>query len=471
MYTLDRIKQETAHTIRVGAPIVAAQMVQMSMGFVDAVMAGNLSPKDLAAVAVGGALLGPVFLGGMGILVAINPVVAHLLGAEEKSEIGRNLWQGLWLSLIIAFPVFVLLRHMTWLMQTFGIQPELVPLTQGYLNAFSVGLPAAFAYFALRFFNEGLHITKPSMYIALIGLVVNIVGNYIFMYGKLGFPAMGAIGTGWSTCVVMWVMFGAMAWFTFRRRFEQRYHIYAGLKPPQWGYQRELLRVGLPNGLSFSIEVALFASVALIMGSLGIVTVAAHQVTINFAAFTFMIPLGLSIATTARVGFAMGRRNLADARLLGFIGVGLSLMVMSCTAVVMIVFPELIVSIYTRDEQVRQLAVKLLFLAGVFQISDGLQVAGFGALRGMKDTKIPMLVNIISYWLVGFTSGYLLGMEFGFGPEGLWMGLIAGLTVAAVLHNWRFDRLTRGAAMTPQTGVVTEAIPAVAKAVEVKKDV
>ncbi|MFQ5652491.1 MAG: MATE family efflux transporter [bacterium] len=441
--TLEKLKTETANTIRLGAPIVAAQLVQMSMGFVDAVMAGHLSAKALAAVAVGGSLIGPVFLGGMGVLVAINPVVAHLSGADEPEEIGKNLWQGLWLSQIMVIPVFLALRNAGWVMLLFGINPELIPITQGYLNAFSCGLPAAFGFFALRFFNEGLQIAKPSMYIALVGSVVNVAGNYAFMYGHFGFPALGAVGTGWSTALVQWTMFACMARFTFRRQSDRQFHIRAGLNWPQWHYLKEIMRVGIPNGMSFSIEVALFAIVALIMGSMGVITVAAHQVTINFAAFTFMLPLGLSIATTARVGFAMGRRNLQQARMFGFIGMGLSLAIMSVTAFVMIVFPEVIVRIYTQDVQVRELAVKLLFLAGLFQISDGLQVAAFGALRGMKDTKIPMVVNIISYWLVGFTSGYGLGMVMGLGAEGLWIGLIAGLSVAAVLHSLRFHRLTK----------------------------
>jgi MATE family multidrug resistance protein len=183
--------------------------------------------------------------------------------------------------------------------------------------------------------------------------------------------------------------------------------------------------------------------VALIMGSLGVKIVAAHQVTINFAAFTFMIPLGISIATTARVGFAMGRGSLEDARLFGHIGVFISVAVMTCTAILMITVPELIVSIYTDDPEVKQVAGKLLFLAGIFQISDGLQVSGFGALRGMKDTKIPMYVNILSYWLIGFTTCYTLGVILGMGAEGLWIGLIVGLSVAAILHNWRFNRITR----------------------------
>ncbi|MCH9008021.1 MATE family efflux transporter [candidate division KSB1 bacterium] len=414
----------------------------MSMGFVDTVMAGNLSARDLAAVAIGNSLFSPLFLFVMGVLMAINPIVAHLHGSGERQEIGRELWQGLWLSQVCAVPVFFIFRNMTPVMRLFDLQPEIIPIAQGYLNAFSFGLPAAFAYFSLRFFNEGLHITKPGMYFALIGLLFNIVGNYVFMYGHLGFRAMGAVGTGWATALVQWIMFACMLAFTLRKKSDREFNIFRGLHLPHWSIQKEILRVGVPNGVSIGIEVSLFAVVALIMGSLGIKTVAAHQVTINFAAMTFMIPLGLSFATTARVGFAMGRGDLQQARLLGFISLGLAVLIMSVTAFFMMTMPEKIVAIYTRDLEVKNIAVKLLFLAGIFQISDGLQVMGFGALRGLKDTRIPMFVNIFAYWVVGFSLGYYLGIVRGIGAEGLWIGLIAGLTVAAILHNWRFNRLT-----------------------------
>jgi len=378
----------------------------------------------------------------MGILMAINPIIAHHHGADERELIGKTLWQGLWLSQIIAVPVMLMLQNMVEVMKLFGIKPEIIPITQGYLDAFSYGVPAAFAYFALRFFNEGLAITKPSMYFATIGLLINIPGNYVFMYGRFGFPEMGAVGVGWATTLVHWIMLVGMALFTFRKSCDREFKIHNNISFPKWSLSKGILRVGFPNGVSICIEVTMFAMVALIMGSLGIKIVAAHQVTINFAAFTFMMPLGLSIATTARVGFAMGQKNLYNAKLFGYIGIFLSVILMSCTAILMISVPEWIAAIYTNDAEVRQIAVKLLLLAGIFQISDGLQVGAFGALRGLKDTKVPMMVNIIAYWIIGFPACYILGIVLQYGAQGLWTGLIFGLTVAAILHNVRFYRLT-----------------------------
>ncbi|MFQ5601753.1 MAG: MATE family efflux transporter [bacterium] len=439
---LPKIIKEAKTTVKVGAPVVAAQIVQMSMAFTDTLMAGNLSAKALAAVAVGTSLFGPVFFFIVGVLLAVNPIVAQLFGAGKMEQIGRNIWQALWLSQILAVPCFFILRNMNIVMDFFHIKSEIIPITQGYLDAFSWGVPAAFAYFALRFVNEGISVTKPSMYFALLGLLLNVLGNYVFMYGKLGVPALGAVGTGWATTLVWWTILAAIVRFTFRKQNNRLFSIVKGLNYPVWANQNEILKIGLPNGFSIGIEVTMFATVALIMGSLGVKIIAGHQIAINFAAFTFMIPLGLSFATTARVGFAVGAEEFARARFIGYIGIAVSVLVMSLTAILMFTVPRLIVRIYTQDLEVTEIAVKLLYLAAIFQISDGLQVSSLGALRGLKDTKIPMFVNIVAYWVVGLPFGYYLGIHFDYGAQGLWIGLIAGLSVAAILHNWRFYYLT-----------------------------
>ena len=218
---LHGLLSQAKKTMYVGAPIAAAQLLQMSMGFVDTVMAGKLGAIALAAVGVGGSLYAPVLLLVMGTLMAVNPIVAHLNGAGQKERIGRNVWQCLWLAFALSLPVFFVFRNTISIMLFFGIKTEIVPVAQGYLEAISWGTPAIFGYFALRFFNEGLTITRPSMYFALVGVCVNIAANYVFMFGHLGFPAMGAIGTGWATALVQWVLFACMAVFTFRRANEQ----------------------------------------------------------------------------------------------------------------------------------------------------------------------------------------------------------------------------------------------------------
>jgi MATE family multidrug resistance protein len=444
---LEKIFCETNKTIQIGVPVIAAQLAQMSMGFVDTIMAGNLSAKDLAAVAVGSSLFSPMLVFVIGVLLGTNPIVAHLHGARNIKRIGEIVWQALWLSQFLALPGFFLLRNASAVMRLFNIKAEIVPISQGYLQAISWGIPAAFAFFALRYFNEGLAVTRPSMYFTLIGTVCNIIGNYIFMYGHLGLPALGAVGIGYASALAWWIMFGCMAAFTYRKNSRTIYQIAEGFKLPAWCVQKELLHIGIPNGIGIGVEVTMFTMAALIIGSLGVNTVAGHQIAINFASITFMVPLGISIATTARVGFAMGRGEINNARFIGYVGIGLSVFVMSLTALLMCTLPEVIVGMYTHDPAVKAVAVKLIILAGIFQISDGLQVGCLGALRGLKDTKIPMLFCIFAYWIVGLPTGYRLGITNQLGAEGIWIGLIIGLSVAAVLHNVRFYLLTKKIAM------------------------
>ena len=282
------------------------------------------------------------------------------------------------------------------------------------------------------------------MYFAVIGSIINIFANYVFMFGHWGFPALGAVGTGWATTLVWWMIVIGMILVTFRKKIRQEFQLFESFDWPHWISQKELLKVGIPNGLSFGMEVSMFAVAALIIGSMGVNQMAAHQVTINFAALAFMIPLGLSFAITARVGFAVGKNEVDEARFIGYVGIVISTLVMCVTALLMLTLPEIIIGVYTQEVEVARIAVGLLFFAAIFQISDGLQVSGLAALRGLKDTKIPMFVNVIAYWVVGLPLGYLFGINYNLGPEGLWIGLILGLSVAAVLHNLRFYLLTNG---------------------------
>ncbi len=437
------LKKEAATTLKLGLPVIAAQLLQMSMNFVDTVMAGNLSAEALAAVAVGGAVFIPFIMLAAGIMMAITPIVAQLYGARNIKEIGINARQGLWLSQLLAIPVFFAIRNLGIIMALLEVTPDIIPVALGYLDAISWGIFPLCAYMALRFFNEGMSVTRPSMYFALIGVLVNITANYILMYGKLGFPQMGAVGCGYASSLVGLVMFLGMYVFTKNHKPYQRFDIFSTFRWPEWTYLKEILRVGIPIGLSSTMEVTMFALVSLLMGSLSTVAVAGHQVAINFSAMTFMVPFGLSTAITTRVGNAIGKRSINEARRRGFVGIALATFFMSITAIIMFAIPDLITGIYTQNEAVQQVAISLLYMAAIFQISDGLQVSSYGALRGLKDTTIPMYVNLFAYWVVGLPLGYYLGITLNYGPQGLWMGLIAGLTVAAIFHNMRFFMMTK----------------------------
>ncbi|MGD8426503.1 MAG: MATE family efflux transporter [Balneolaceae bacterium] len=441
------LRKEAGITLKIGLPVIIAQLLQMSMNFVDTVMAGNLSADALAAVAVGGAVFIPFAMLAAGILMAITPIVAQLVGARNFEKIGVNVRQGLWLSFILALPIFFLIRNLEFVMHFLDVTPSIIPIAQGYLDAISWGIFGVCGYMALRFFNEGMSVTRPAMYFALLGVFVNIPANYIFMYGKLGMPQLGAIGCGYASAIVGCVMFLGMLIFTINHKPYDRFEIFTKFRMPEWEYLKEILHVGVPIGLSSTMEVTMFALVSLLMGSLSAVAVAGHQVAINFSAMTFMVPFGLSTAVTTRVGNAIGKGSMHEARRRGYVGIGLATLFMSTTAILMYLFPDVITSMYTQDPQVQSVAISLLYMAAIFQISDGLQVSGYGALRGLKDTKIPMIVNLIAYWLIGLPLGYYLGIKRGIGPQGLWMGLIAGLTVAAILHNIRFYLLTKNSSI------------------------
>jgi multidrug resistance protein, MATE family len=438
-----RLKEEFNLLMHIGFPVIIGNLLQTSMSVVDTVMSGNLSPRDLAAVAVGGSLFMPVFILGAGILMAVSPIVAQHFGSKNFAQIGKTTRQSMWLAVLISVPAILVLRNMGPVLEFLDVESEIIPLTLGYMDGITWGVPALYLYLSLRYFNEGISITKPAMYISLIGLFFNIFWNYTLMYGKFGFPQMGAVGTGYASAIVMNVMFTGLFIYTYSEKSYKRFEIFQNLKLPEKKYITELIRIGIPIGISMCMEVTMFAVVALVMGSLGTYAVAGHQIAINIASITFMIAFGLSAAITVRVGQNMGKSGPKEARFSGIVGVAVAALFMTLTALLMSVFPGFLTGLYTDDTELQQLAVQLIYMAAIFQISDGLQVSGLGALRGLKDTSIPMYVNLIAYWIIGLPLGYLLGITLGWGPKGLWIGLIAGLTVAGILHNWRFNVLTR----------------------------
>jgi MATE family multidrug resistance protein len=434
---------ESLALLRLGGPIIASQLAQMSMGFVDTVMAGRLSASDLAAVAVGNSIWITALLFGWGLLLSVSPTVAHAYGAGETHAIGSPVRQGLWLSLAISVCTFVAVRSAAPILHWLKVDEAIVPTAVGFLDAISWGLPATYAFTVLRGFSEAVGKPRPIMAISLVGLAANIAGNSIFMYGRLGMPRLGAVGCGVASAITMWIMiFSLVVWIACDRY----YRPFAVFRHGEWPHIRRLVRLwklGSPIGVCLLMEGSMFTTVSLLMGSLGKIVVAGHQIAVNVASVTFMVPLGLSVAITVRVGHAMGRRDPSSARRSGLVGAGMAAGFMSLAAVMMAFFPRLIASIYTDDESVRSTATSLLVMAAIFQIFDGSQVAGAAALRGLKDTKIPMVITVLAYWGLGLPLGYILGMVYARGPQALWIGLIAGLTAAAVLLNARFWLVTR----------------------------
>lgn len=433
---------EYKQLVKLSVPITIGQVALIATGFVDTIMAGHISPLALGAIAVGANLWIPVYLFSVGLMMAVSSMVSHYFGAAQYSSIRDLIKQSLLVSGVLGVLGFFTVRQLSILLDWIGIDAGIVPVATDYLLAVSWGIPAVCAYLALRFASEGIGYTRPMMLIQVTGLVFNIFLNYVFMFGKLGVPAMGAVGAGWATAAVMWINLLMLVLYIIS------HHRYADIWQAEklkadWKRTREMLRLGLPIALTLVNEVGMFSAVGLLMGSLGVVEVAAHQIAINFAGMMFMIPLGISAATTIRVGHALGEQRPLDARFRGLAGISLAGMCMFATASIMLLLPDYIVSIYSDDADVGRMAVSLLFMAAIFQLSDGIQVSAAGALRGVKDTLYPLLVSVVAYWLIGLPFSYYLGIRQQFGPQGLWMGLVASLTLAAVWLVWRFLRVSK----------------------------
>jgi MATE family multidrug resistance protein len=435
-------RTDAGRTVRLALPLIIGQLASVLMTFVDTVMSGRLSAEALASVAAGAAMWHTIMLAGMGVLMAVSAFVAQFDGAGERGRIGPLVRQALWIALGLTLVTVALYLFAQPLLVNLEIDPSLHETILGYLRALLWGAPAMYAFLALRFLCEGMGLSRPVMYFGFVGLAVNVVANYGLIYGRWGLPALGAVGCGFATSAVWTVQLVGLILYIRRHELLAPLRVFERFDPPDWSKIRALLAVGAPIGFSFFVEVSMFAGVALLMGSIGAVAVAGHQVAINVASMTFMVPLGISLATTVRVGNAFGRGDPEGMRRAGWVGVQLALAAQVVSATVLLTLPRQIAAIYTRDEGVVVMAAQLLMLAAVFQLSDGLQVSAAGALRGLKDTRGPMVVTVVAYWLIGLPFGYWLCFHQDLGPRGLWIGIIGGLTVAGVLLAVRFRHLS-----------------------------
>ena len=418
------------------------------MGFVDTVMVGRLGPASLAGVALGNTVFFTVLLVCLGVVIAVGPMVSQAYGAGEEEPIGRSVRQGFWVALALTVPAFLFLWNVGALLRLTGQEEATVALAQGYLRAIVWGLLPALWFAALRSFVEGLSKPWPVTLIAFAGVGLNVAANAALMFGHWGFPALGLVGTGWASTIVFWAMFGALALLVQARQTFRRYGVFNRLGRPDARYFREIFRIGWPIGVTYGVEVGLFAATAILVGLLGTTTLAAHHVALQCASFTFMVPLGIGVAGSVRVGQAAGRGDADGARQAGYVAIGLAATAMLGAATLFWTAPRALVALYLdtgdpANADVVPLAVTLLGVAAVFQVFDGVQVSAAGALRGLKDTRVPMIIGFFSYWVVGLSTGCVLGFALGWGAEGLWWGLVLGLATAAVLLSWRFRRRVR----------------------------
>ena len=439
-----RIGPEIRTTAQLALPLIVGQLSAIGMSLVDAMLAGHYNAHVLGAVAIGASLWSLATTAAFGIMLALPPSVAQLDGANRREHIGPLFQQALWLALGLGVMLFFLLRFAApWLVRAIGVAPGLLADVDAFVHAIAWGTPALALYFALRGLPEGLGVTRPTMLVGFTGLAALAPIGYVLMYGKFGLSPLGARGSGIATALVIWLMVVVMGGHVaFSRRYRQLG--WPSRWPwPHFGSIGKLLRLGAPMGVTVLMESSLFVAVALAIGTLGEDVVAAHQVALNVAAVAFMVPLGLAMAITIRVGHAAGRNDVAGVRAAAKAGFLLVLLTQCVSSGLMLALPRAIAGLYSNDGAVVAIAAQLLLLAGVFQLSDGMQVAANGALRGLKDTRVPMFITAVAYWLVGMPVGGWLASTRGLGARGWWMGLIAGLSVAAVLLTVRFVRLSR----------------------------
>jgi MATE family multidrug resistance protein len=436
---------EIRRTMHLALPVIIGQLAVFSMNFVDTVMSGRLPNREiaLAALGIGGAVWSSMLMFVLGTLMVVQPSVAQLDGALKRREAAAQTRQALWIAVALALPFFLLCYFSEPLLTAFRIDPAIVPTAAAYLRAMSWGAPGLCLVFLLRFFSEGTGHTRPTMLYGVAGALLNIPLNYVLMFGKLGIPAMGTVGVGYATSIVIWLQFLMLFFYIRSHRHYEPFELMSHLEKPRWVEIWSLLKVGVPIAVAIFVEGSLFVMAALLIGRLGPVPAAAHLIAINFAALVFMIPVGLSSAVSIRVGNAVGRGDPAGARYAGLIGILIILGIQTMSAAGMFLFPEAIVRLYTNDAVIAPLAVSLLFYAAVFQYPDGLQMVASGALRGFKDTRRPVVYMVISFWIVGLTLGYHLTFAREMGPAGMWIGMIAGLSVAAVLLLRRFNHTSK----------------------------
>lgn len=428
--------------IKLSIPIIIGQLGMVLMGMADVMMIGKLDATNLAAVGASNAIYFLVTILGIGTLTAVSPLVAKAKGAGHVADCAiyfkKALLSVVILSAVICGVMFVLTINMEW----FDQQPGVTQLSKPYMHVLNIGTIFMLWFYAAKNFSDGIGYTKPAAVITIIALLLNIFLNWVFIFGNLGFAPMGLLGAGYATSLSKLFMATAMTWFVYAHKIYKPY-----LNSDQVlkfkNHLTEIFKVGLPSGFQYFFEVAAFAGAALIIGRYGEYELAAHNIAINLASTTYMAATGISAAGSILVGDAIGRKNQKDMILAGRGSLMMTFVYMGFCALLFLTANKYLIGLYTSDAVVSSMAVYLLMIAGLFQLSDGVQCVGVGILRGMSDTRIPTIITVIAYWVIGIPVGLLLGNTFGLSLYGIWIGLSVGLTCSAIFLTMRFIILAR----------------------------
>lgn len=468
MTTLDKIEQgpaaapravagnpvavELTETLKLAAPMALAQLGHQAMMTTDLAFIGRLGSEAIAAAALGGTVYYVSFTFGMGVLSAVSPLVAQAFGARDPHLVRRALRAGLWAALLIAIPVMAFPLRGEQILLALGQAPVTAHLAQQYLFGLAWGTAPALCFLAIRGFMGALHRPQPILWITLAAIPANALLVYLLIYGVWGLPRLGLFGAGLATTLVSCGSFVAILWFATSRRPFRKYRVLGHLWRVDWTLVRQIFTIGAPISFAFLMEYGLFAAAALLMGLIGTTALAAHQIALQVTAILFMLPFGIGMAATVRVGHAVGRSDPAAVKRAGFTAMLLGIAVVAVLTLAVVLARFEIARFFLGDaaddaEATIELAATLLLVGATFFVLDGVQSVAVGSLRGMKDTQVPLVFAVISYWLVGFSSAYGLAFWTPLGALGIWIGLSCGTTIYAILLVLRFwllaNRLVR----------------------------
>jgi multidrug resistance protein, MATE family len=450
---LSSLQPEFRPMIRLAAPVVLAELGWMTMGIVDTLMVGRLSPEAIGAVGVGSSLFISVAIFSMGLMLGLDALVSRAFGAGDLEDCHRWLVHAVALALLVS-PFFMLvLSGMAGLLRRWGLTPTVLELTRPYLHAVTWSLPPLLLYSAFRRYLQGMGVVRPIMVALISANIVNVVFNWILIYGHLGAPAMGVRGSAWSTVLARCMMAAHLFVVIVLRERGRSPGLFETSARIDRAWMMRLVGLGFPAASQITLEVGVFAAATALAGRLPPAALAAHQIAINIAAFTFMVPLGVGSAGAVRVGQAIGRRDPRGAARAGWTALLFGAGFMTCSAAVFLLLPAVLIGAFTADPRVLEVGVSLLMVAAVFQLFDGIQAVATGVLRGLGDTRTPMMWNLAGHWFVGLPLGYVLCFTVGIGVIGLWWGLSTGLIICGVslLAAWS-KRIGAASALLPQSG-------------------
>jgi MATE family multidrug resistance protein len=417
-------------------PLIGAQLLQMGNGLVDAVVAGRIGSTELAAGGIGGSLWFLTSLMCMGLMAGLSPTLSRLIGQKRRVYVGRVFRQGLWLALVTGCVALIVLLLIRSNFHHFPLVIGLHELVSDYLLGAAFSLPFFALVMVARNLCEATGLTRPVLLVTAMGLIVNTIGSAGLGLGWFGLPALGLFGIGLATSIVNLSMAIVLGSLLTGKRFK-RFELFASFEAPNWEILRAMLGLSVPIFFGMLFESSLFVATSLQMGVIGVIESGAHQIAISASAFCYMLPLGMSFALTARVARAAALNRSASVYLRIVSGAVLTILMAGVTALILIIFRYQIVSVYTSDLELQAFAVQLLLLGAVFQLSDGAQITLIGMLRGLHDTRIPMLINAFSYWVIAFGLGAFAAHKLNLGAYGLWLGLIVGLSIASILLSLR----------------------------------